>query len=52
MALKEEFKIQGDFLFKYRSYLPLIILGVGLAVFIHDKYHATETSVSWDCSFG
>jgi protein-S-isoprenylcysteine O-methyltransferase Ste14 len=47
MALKEELKIQGDFLFKYRSYLPLIILGVGLAVFILDKYHATESPVTW-----
>ena len=34
MALQEELKKQGDFLFKYRSFLPLIILGVGLVVFV------------------
>jgi len=32
--LQKEFKKQGDFLFRYRSYLPLIILFAGLAVFI------------------
>ena len=35
MALQEEFKTQGDFLFKYRSFLPLIILVLGLAVYIY-----------------
>ena len=38
MALQEELKTQGDFLFKNRSYLPLIILGIGLSVFIHSEY--------------
>jgi protein-S-isoprenylcysteine O-methyltransferase Ste14 len=32
--LQKEFKKQGDFLFRYRSYLPLIILVAGLAVFM------------------
>jgi protein-S-isoprenylcysteine O-methyltransferase Ste14 len=32
--LQKEFKKQGDFLFRYRSYLPLIILFAGLTVFI------------------
>ncbi len=35
MPLKEEFRIQGNFLFKNRSYLPLIIVAVGLAVYIY-----------------
>lgn len=34
MPLKEEFRRQGDFLFKYRSYLPIFILLIGLAVFL------------------
>ena len=42
MALQEELKTQGDFLFKNRSYLPLIILGIGLSVFIHSEYHKNE----------
>ncbi|MBW2939017.1 isoprenylcysteine carboxylmethyltransferase family protein [Aureisphaera sp. CAU 1614] len=37
MALREELKTQGDFLFRYRSFLPLIILVVGLAVFAYFK---------------
>lgn len=43
MALQEELKRQGDFLFKNRSYLPLIILGIGLAVYIHTEYFEIET---------
>jgi len=35
MPLKEEFRSQGNFLFKHRSYLPLIILIVGLIVYIY-----------------
>ncbi len=38
MALQEEFRTQGDFLFKYRSNLPLIILLAGVAVFIYQVY--------------
>ena len=38
MALQEEFKTQGDFLFKYRSNLPLVILLLGVAVFIYQVY--------------
>ena len=47
MALQEELKTQGDFLFKNRSYLPLIILGIGLAVFVHTKYHEIDNPDSW-----
>ena len=34
MALQEQYKRQGDFLFKNRGHLPLIIIVIGLAVFI------------------
>ena len=37
MALREEFKTQGDHLFKYRSYFPLILLVLGLLVFVMGK---------------
>jgi len=37
MALQEEMEKQGNFLFKYRGYLPLIIVAVGLAVFIEPQ---------------
>ncbi|MCF6307820.1 MAG: isoprenylcysteine carboxylmethyltransferase family protein [Flavobacteriaceae bacterium] len=47
MALQEELKTQGDFLFKNRSYLPLIILVIGLSVFIHSSYYRTETPYNW-----
>lgn len=39
MALKEEFEQQGIWLFRYRSYLPLVILLIGLGVFIYMKTH-------------
>lgn len=51
MALHEELKTQGDFLFRNRSYLPLLILGVGISVFIHTKYNTTDiinTTVLFD----
>lgn len=47
MALQEELKTQGDFLFKNRSYLPLIILVVGLAVYAYGKY--TNTMCASTC---
>jgi len=37
MALRHELKKQGDFLFKYRSYLPLIIVVVGLVLYIEKE---------------
>lgn len=33
MALLEEFENQGNFLFRYRTYLPLIVLGLALVFF-------------------
>mgnify|MGYP000011740518 FL=1 len=47
MALQEELKTQGDFLFKNRSYLPLIILVIGLSVFIHTEYYEIEGPETW-----
>lgn len=34
MALQEEMEQQGNILFRYRSWLPLFILGAGLAVYL------------------
>ncbi len=36
MPLKEEFRSQGDLLFKYRSYFPIVIIMVGLAVYFNE----------------
>lgn len=47
MALQEELKIQGDFLFKNRSYLPMIILVIGLSVYIYTEYYEIETPETW-----
>jgi hypothetical protein len=37
MALQEELKKQGDYLFKFRSYLPLLLLIVGILVKIYQE---------------
>lgn len=37
MALKNEFQQQGNFLFKHRSYLPVFIILIGLAVYVWGK---------------
>ena len=44
MALQEEFEKQGLWLFKYRSYLPLLVLVVGIAIFAQTK-SANKSSV-------
>jgi protein-S-isoprenylcysteine O-methyltransferase Ste14 len=41
MALQEEFEDQGNFLFKYRTYLPLIVLAGGLLLFYIQKRNYT-----------
>jgi protein-S-isoprenylcysteine O-methyltransferase Ste14 len=41
MALQEEFENQGNFLFKYRTYLPLVVLVGGLAIFMYQKNTGT-----------
>jgi len=45
MALKEELEIQGNWLFKYRSYLPIIILLIGLLVFIQANYQTIPSKI-------
>ncbi len=47
MALQEELKVQGDYLFKHRSYLPIIILLVGIAVFAYSEYQRTALPDTW-----
>ncbi len=37
MPLREEFKSQGDLLFKYRSFWPIIIILLGLFVFVRNQ---------------
>ncbi|MDQ3534173.1 MAG: DUF1295 domain-containing protein [Bacteroidota bacterium] len=37
MALQEELEVQGNFCFKYRGLLPIIILLLGLGIFIYKK---------------
>lgn len=39
MALQEELEFQGNWLFRYRSILPLIILGIGTLVYVHTELH-------------
>lgn len=36
MSLKKELRQQGDFLFKNRSYLPLVIILIGIGVFVQN----------------
>ncbi len=42
MALRTEFKKQGDFLFKHRSYFPLLFVVIGLGVSLHGEYFEAE----------
>lgn len=39
MALQDEFELQGNFLFKFRGILPLIIILGGIVVFSIDRYN-------------
>lgn len=50
MALQEEFEKQGLWLFKYRSYLPLIVLFIGMALYIRTKIYP-ETFVLEDTPY-
>lgn len=47
MALQEELKTQGDYLFRHRSYLPIIILVVGMAVFAYSEFQRTAVPNTW-----
>jgi protein-S-isoprenylcysteine O-methyltransferase Ste14 len=48
MALNEELRKQGDFLFKYRSYFPLIIIVAGLYVYIEMVIQNSKQAVGLD----
>ena len=39
MALQEELEKQGIWLFKYRSYLPLIVVAIGTALYIRSEVY-------------
>lgn len=47
MAIKEELEKQGNWLFRYRSFLPLAILLIGAAVLVHTSI---SNSSSEECS--
>ena len=40
MALQEECEKQGNFLFKYRGTLPLILLGASVIMFVYIQYYS------------
>ena len=40
MALQEELERQGNWLFKRRGTLPIIIIAIGLAVYLYNKYRS------------
>jgi protein-S-isoprenylcysteine O-methyltransferase Ste14 len=46
MALREEMKAQGDFLFRYRSYFPLILLVFGLGLMILGELNGGPESLN------
>ncbi|KAB7530844.1 DUF1295 domain-containing protein [Flagellimonas olearia] len=39
MALQEEFEQQGIWLFRYRSFLPLVIIAIGIGLYINTEIH-------------
>lgn len=39
MSLQDEFELQGNFLFRFRGILPLIIILMGIVVFSIDRYN-------------
>jgi hypothetical protein len=42
MALQEQFEKQGDWLFKYRSFLPLIIIFMGISISFRTDLYPEE----------
>ena len=48
MALHEELKEQGDYLFKNRSWIPMMIVAIGLVVFIDQKSTNHLATHSWN----
>ncbi|MFV0418343.1 MAG: methyltransferase family protein [Dysgonomonas sp.] len=60
MALQEELEKQGNWLFRYRGILPLLILFTGMSVYLKAKYYHTflfndggtyEINYQWICLF-
>lgn len=47
MALQESLEKQGNFLFRYRSFLPLIILFAGIVIFVFSNINGRLPE--WDC---
>lgn len=39
MALQEEFEQQGNWLFKYRSFLPLVVLAIGTTLYLRTEIY-------------
>ena len=39
MALLEEQEFQGNWLFRYRGYLPIVVLIVGISLFVYKEAH-------------
>ena len=46
MALRQELETQGSWLFRYRSFLPLIVIFIGLAVFIETNWNRSASECS------
>jgi protein-S-isoprenylcysteine O-methyltransferase Ste14 len=46
MALRNELRFQGDFLFKYRSYLPLVFFVPALYVYIQSQFSLQQLGES------
>ena len=44
MPLREELRSQGDFLFRYRSYLPLIIVIAGICAYAQDPIDPSQSN--------
>lgn len=49
--LKNEFERQGNFLFRYRSYIPISILVVGVVIFVYEHYTAFTASDASSISY-
>jgi len=46
MALQEELKQQGDFLFKYRSYFPLLLILMGILILVIKHFGINNIHIS------
>src|SRR5690606_23492978 len=45
MTLKKELEKQGNWLFRYRSFLPIVSLAIGLAVFVQTSLSKSNLEV-------